>query len=115
MKTPKTLRGFLLARISEEETLALDARSWYHGGAGTAHAIEVGRVTETFAAFVLAHDADRALNECIAKRRIIKLLTGQRWSGSEEDRESILRLLALPYAGHPTFRDEWRTTSSDVD
>lgn len=112
MKRPRTLMGFLLARIEEEETAALDSRSWYQGRGGRPVS-EVTRVSEPFAAFVLAHDPDRVLTECVAKRRMIKLLTGQHWSGSTDDREELLRLLALPYAGHPAFRDEWRADSDD--
>ena len=112
MKSSRTLRGFLLARLTEEETAALDSRAWYRDG-GESPAPQATHVSESFAAFVLAHDPDRVLTECVAKRRMIKLLTGPRWSGSIDDRESLLRLLALPYAGHPAFRDEWRTDPSD--
>lgn len=110
MKRPRTLVNFLLERISEEETAALDSRNWYHGdGAGPTPAS--ARVSEAFAAFVLAHDPDRVLTECVAKRRMIKFLTSPRWSASEEERDSLLRLLAMPYAGHPAFRDEWRANA----
>src|SRR3954451_12699473 len=112
MRRPRTLASFLLARISEEESAALDSRSWYHGAGERSEPIATP-VSETFAAFVLAHDPDRVLTECVAKRRIIKLLTGPRWSGSADERESLLRLLALPYAGHPAFRDEWRAEAKD--
>jgi hypothetical protein len=108
MKSPRTLQGFLLARLDEEETAALDSRAWYRGG-GQGPAPQATHVTEPFAAFVLAHDPDRVLTECVAKRRMIKFLTGPHWSGSTDDRDALLRLLALPYAGHPAFRDEWHT------
>lgn len=107
MKRPKTLSAFLIARISEEETAALDSRTWYHG-AGQRVPPQAAHAPESFAAFVLAHDPDRVLTECVAKRRMIKLITGPAWSGSSDDRDSLLRLLALPHVGHPAFRDEWR-------
>jgi hypothetical protein len=107
-KKPLTLVAFLLERITEEETAALDSRRWYHG-AGEPEPRAIAPVSEAFAAFVLAHDPDRVLTECVAKRRLINLITDRRWSGSREERDSLLRLIAMPYAGHPAFRDEWRT------
>lgn len=112
MKRPRTLVSFLLARISEEEAAALDSRGCYHGD-GEPPRPEAVHVSEAFAAFVLAHDPDRVLTECVTKRRIIKLLNHPHWSGSTEERESLLRLLAMPYAGHPAFREEWRTDTND--
>lgn len=112
MRSSRTLVGFLLARLGEEETAALDSRAWYRGG-GELPGSQATRVPEPFAAFVLAHDPDRVLTECVATRRMIKLLTSPRWSGSPDDRESLLRLLALPYAGHPAFRDEWGAEPTD--
>jgi hypothetical protein len=73
---------------------------------------QVTEVTQSFAAFVLTRDRGRILTDCVAKRRIIKLLTGPKWSGSEEDCEFILRHLALAYSGYPGFRDEWRPASA---
>jgi hypothetical protein len=108
MTAPRKLVRFLLARISEEETAALDSRSWYHGG-GERPSVKVEPTPESFAAFVIAHDPDRVLTDCVAKRRIIKVLTSPRWAGPAEQRDLILRLLALPYAGHPEFFDEWST------
>jgi hypothetical protein len=55
------------------------------------------------------------LRECAAKRQIIKLLNGPTWSGSPEDRQSLLRLLAIPYAEHPAFRDEWHPHGTPTD
>lgn len=113
---PRSLSAFVLARIAEEEAGARDARRWLH---------EVGQrragpdcdmaspvpVSEAFAAFVLAHEPTRVVIDCAAKRKIIKLVTGKIWDGSRADRDSVLRLLALPYVGHPAFRDEWRESS----
>jgi len=43
------------------------------------------------------------LAECEAKRRIVEHLTGPAY-----DDETVLRLLALPYADHESFQEEWR-------
>jgi hypothetical protein len=116
MNSPRSLSAFLRARIGEDETPALDARRWYRGAGRfqadtTGQGAQSGPVTESFAAFVLAHEPDRVLNECIARRKIITLVTSRTWTGSSTDRDSVLRLLALPYVGHPAFRDEWRESS----
>jgi hypothetical protein len=63
---------------------------------------------------------DRVLAECDAKRRIVELHTGEHECSVYEDNGEInycqyvlgdcstLRLLALPYAGRPGHRDDWR-------
>ena len=112
MGSPPTLSAFLRARIREEESAALDARRWFHTALGTPQSEADERsgtqpAAESFAAFVLAHEPDRVLNECIAKRKIMNLVNGPSWSGSTVERDKLLRLLAQPYAGHPHFRDEW--------
>lgn len=65
----------------------------------------------------------RVLAECAAKRRIVELHRGQKalWDDDENPLEVVecpecgvlfpcptLRLLALPYADHPDYREEWR-------
>ncbi len=44
--------------------------------------------------------------------RISRTVTGQPGTWKQRDHEdqrpALLRLLALPYADHPTYRDEWR-------
>jgi hypothetical protein len=42
--------------------------------------------------------------ECQAKRRMIEQL--QRLDAVH--RRSMLLIMAVPYAGHPAYRDEWR-------
>jgi hypothetical protein len=84
------LADFLLARIAEDEEFAL-------------------RYPPTAAA------RPRALAECEAKRRIVEPWTGE--VGDDEDdwrygihsaaHDRILRLLALPYASRPDYRQEW--------
>lgn len=69
---------------------------------------------EGHAEHIARHDPARVLAEVDAKRRIIDLIVlnadGQplyRDSGAEVW-EDVLRLLALPFAVHPHFREEWR-------
>lgn len=83
------LAGFLLARIAEDEEHVY--RQWY-------------RLPEP----VLA----RALAECEAKQRLLahcrSPVRNQERAAEQEYRAVILRLLALPYAGHPDYRREWK-------
>lgn len=56
---------------------------------------------------IARHDPARVLRDVEAKRRIIAL-----WERSEFCErialDDVLDLLALPYADHPNFRQEWR-------
>jgi hypothetical protein len=85
----RDLIEFLLARIDEDEQ---NVHSWWH--------------LQSVAVL------DRALAECEAKRRMIGHYTGVDWSrepaGGQEYAAGFLRLLALPYAGHPDYRSQWR-------
>jgi hypothetical protein len=49
-------------------------------------------------------DPARVLAECAAKRRIVSFAADL----TEEGTDDLLRLLALPYADHPGYRQEWR-------
>lgn len=80
-----SLPDFLRARIAEDE---LD--SWTMGEGG-----------------------QRMRYECAAKLRIVELNyfndPGDDWSsGAESAHDDVLRLLALPYADHPDYREAWR-------
>lgn len=61
------------------------------------------------APFTVDHPA-RALAECEAKRRIIYWLSDpySAVEGAWVLEAKILPELALPYADHPDYRDEWR-------
>jgi hypothetical protein len=87
-----TLTEFLLARIAEDEAdwsvvASRDVVQMLHG----------------------KPLAPRMLAECEAKRRIVEHLG---WIVDNEGRNiverNVLRLLALPYADHPDYREEWR-------
>jgi hypothetical protein len=70
-------------------------------------------------------EADRVLAECEAKRRIIAewrhmgdvadaeydseyMEEGWQFDAKAEALDYAMRCLALPYADHPDFREEWR-------
>ncbi|GLB69383.1 DUF6221 family protein [Arthrobacter mangrovi] len=77
---------FLLARIAEDEA---NVRSW----------------AEAASVPVL----DRALAECEAKRRLIRhvrQLAGHRCE--DAGLLTLLQIMALPYVGHPAYRERWR-------
>jgi hypothetical protein len=63
---------------------------------------------EAVAAHVARHDPARVLREVTAKRKIISwvLLWPMRPSPPSSV-DGLLELLALPYADHPDFREEW--------
>jgi hypothetical protein len=124
------LAEFLLARIAEDEDQAR-----YLDSEGAEYAAMYGMPGEWQS--VGLYDAKRALAECEAKRRIAeeheceatKVVlapfdpsTGERrpveWDltcrvcGWADDNPSggcaTLKLLALPYADHPDYREDWR-------
>lgn len=80
---------FLLARIAEDE---VNVRSWQY-----AQPAPVRR---------------RALAECEAKRRMIAHWQAVDWQGepavTRDYMVGFLKLMALPYAGHPHYRSDWR-------
>ena len=87
-----TLTDFLLARIAEDETKARtplgDGQHWQNV------------------------NPSRVLAECESKRRIVEMAwhhlgeDDYAW-GMEEAKRQILAVLALPYADHPDYRQEW--------
>ena len=58
------------------------------------------------------HDPARVLAECEAKRRIVAdcrhIQEATSWGLLERHAEWTVRVLALPHADHPDYRDEWR-------
>lgn len=123
--TPLTLTEFLLARLDEDEEAAQAApmREWEQGGEfwhrGNPDPTPLMR-------HVLAHDPARVLAEVAAKRALVAEHTAPPpWEkqcprcGDVENQVAYegpepypapcptLRLLALPHAGHPDYRQEW--------
>jgi hypothetical protein len=80
MSDPLTLTDFLLARIADLEAMAR------------------AELNEGWEDIVLA--------ECEAKRRIVECATNMHTSGPDWD--EACRFLALPYADHPDYREEWK-------
>lgn len=69
------------------------------------------------AVHIARHDPARVLAEVNAKRAILEehapvvdgAQSGWKWhAGSEAVSGQIVRLLGLPYADHPDYREEWR-------
>ncbi|MFI0370853.1 DUF6221 family protein [Actinomadura sp. 1N219] len=74
---------------------------------------------EAYAEHIARHDPSRTLRQVAAARQIIDghekeawiLAQGHRTPEAEAAhaaRESVLRLLALAYAAHPAYQEEWR-------
>ena len=112
-----TLTDFLLARIAEDEAVAERLR---HKSAGDPWGWQP-RQLETCDKARVDYPPARVLAECEAKRRIVEMHGGfhecedgnQHGPGGEGSDEftqpcPTLRLLALPYADHPDYREEWR-------
>jgi hypothetical protein len=128
-----TLTEFLLARIAEDEAAARLAwpERWEQDGErnavqtaetglkagydglhmGVAHlAMTVGsyRSEARNAAHIARHDPARVLAECEVKRRIVELCAFCDDCGDHMNQDQVRALLALPYADHPDYRDEWK-------
>ena len=105
-----TLVEFLLARITEDEDVAHVERRVRD------------RLPEMWSDFSQRFDPAWVLAECEAKRRIIALhQPGHECSQYDHNGDidrfmychdfedcSTTKVLALPYAGHPDYQEEWR-------
>ena len=119
-----TLAEFLLARVAEDEVIARAAirttdigevAGWYWSNAGDAVFLDETDVCvacgpwqqgmhQPSGQHIARWNPARVLAECESKRRILEQQQSQ--PGGEE--APGLRLLALPYADHRDYRDEWR-------
>ena len=89
-----TLTDFLLARVAEDEKWA-DARNrteWHEG-----HIVKMADTA------VVAY----IRKECEAKRQMVEWYQAVAAS-SYKTSMGFLTRLALPYADHPDYREEWR-------
>lgn len=123
------LAEFLLARIAEDEAAARGAGGLtWSAGAGIfyTHTVEdserqpviydEGAPTEAQADHIAAWSPARVLIECEAKRQLIELAQGLVYlreigdpvAPSTPVGQDILEILAVPYADHPDYREEWR-------
>ncbi len=105
---------FLRGRLAEDEAVARAAATdtdhrgdWWDSSTLMA----TMQLPRADADHIAAHGPVRVLADVQAKRRLIEESidadqAGEYWNS--ESREWALRLLALPYAGHPDYRDVWR-------
>jgi hypothetical protein len=112
--THQTLASFLLQRITEDEQGAEMLRQREEASGMTSEWLGFLPGRGSFVTHVLA--------ECDAKRRIIEQLEMIAGSDHMDDRwipggscydcgaapGLMLRLLALPYADHPDYQEEWK-------
>lgn len=130
---PITLTDFLLARIAEDERRANDALAepnYPHFGNTAADALLGLAESEGADTFALLHFGRhrpaRVLAECEAKRRIVEEWRaadkaeeefdgeGDGWPEIDRLRSVVdalcgaMKALALPYADHEDFKEEWR-------
>ncbi|MEU8346203.1 DUF6221 family protein [Spirillospora sp. NPDC048832] len=128
---------FLRARLARDEQIARDCASapWKAAPSGTvgidtdepAPTAESATKAEfvakaendAYAEHIARHDPARTLAEVAARRRIVDDYEKNTWilgqghrtpelEAAQAVRESVLRLLALPYATHPAYQEEWR-------
>ncbi|MDQ0758682.1 DUF6221 family protein [Streptomyces canus] len=110
---------FLRARLDEDEATALEAPKgpWHIGNAidptepcDLRTFPDVRMVADGLnwlvAEHIARHNPARILVEVEAKRRIVD----DAWGGPDHQDmwEHHIRLLALPYASHPDYREEWK-------
>jgi hypothetical protein len=113
------LTDFLLTRIAEDEAVAQSVGS-YPDSEPWSLSTFLGDWGEN-ERWVVEISRRRVLAECEAKRQIVELARGidpygeTDWAdvGELDDAQvrvlaDVLRALALPYADHPDYRDEWR-------
>lgn len=104
-----TLTEFLLARIAEDEAVAIAAVQGFTEGDFWR---DGNTTTLASARHVASHGPARVLAECEAKRRIVAGLSGVLAQSRNEQQiqnaQTTLGHLAAVYADHPDYRDEWR-------
>ncbi len=114
-----TLAEFLLGCLAEDErdartaTEAAGGDAWEHEGGpfGTVGPPPMSMCVDLYAdvgEHVARWDPAQVLTEVEAKRRIVAAVCDTKWSGSYAVRDVVLGHLALPYAGRPGYREEWR-------
>ncbi|MFC8273730.1 DUF6221 family protein [Streptomyces sp. NPDC057271] len=112
------LAQFLRARLDEDEQTARRAGDSFRqiGKTGVIVSTEGDRAEECatanwagIAEHIVRHDPARVLAEVDAKRQLIDWVL--RWPmrpHAPSSVDGILERLALPYADHADYRDEWR-------
>ena len=64
----------------------------------------IRRTRPTCCTALARHDPARVLAECEAKRQIVQ-------NAQDPGDDLFVAILALPYADHPDYREEWRPTA----
>ena len=103
-----TLAEFLLARIAEDEQKVAAMRRETSRAKLTHRPYDGDHLLTWLAGVDIFVSADRWAAECDAKRRIVQQVSDVRWSGYAV-RDVVLQLLALPYADHLDYREEWKS------
>lgn len=119
-----SLPEFLRDRYDEDEKdanqLAVDLDRWDREGAANGPDGTQGSIVASTLRGG-AFDPARVLADIEAKRLIVEACTTplpqlgippEQWDRVPTDRDDVLRLLALPYAEHPDWREEWRPSAS---
>jgi hypothetical protein len=124
------LVAFLRARIDDDDVAARRVKGAWREVPGTGVILASdGHLAEPCAeahwagvgAHIVRWDPNRVLAETDAKRRVLAMHDEMAQDATAEDflvrdpaqmvlriLAPVLRLLALPYAGHPDYREEWR-------
>lgn len=109
-----TLTEFLLERIAEDEAVAAAAREHeFLSSARDASPLRWAKDHLGYGSVFV--NSGRVLAECEAKRRIVELhepgvdspCVSECYSGDNHGCET-LKTLALPYADHAAYREEWK-------
>ncbi|WP_433463450.1 DUF6221 family protein [Spirillospora sp. CA-128828] len=122
---------FLRARLDKDERIAraCSGTPWKATPSGTVSTdtdepAQVATVdNDAYAEHISRHNPSRALDEVTARRQILDEYEKQSWilgqghrtpelEAAQAVRETVLRLLALPYAFHPAYQEEWRPLAS---
>ena len=108
------LADFLLARLAEDEAVARQlGQMWALVAEGDRRGLDSGVREGMDSIFSVADGApadsapSRLVAELDAKRRIVERVTDVARASCAVCDE-VLALLALPYTGHPDYREEWR-------
>lgn len=126
---------FLRARLARDEQIARDCSGlpWKTATSGTVHtdpkapggpgdgpsAYVATAENGAYAEHIARHDPSRTLARVEAVRQILDDYEKHAWilgqghrtpelEAAQVVRENVLRRLALPYANHPAYRDDWR-------
>lgn len=105
------LPDFLLARIAEDEARVTEGARGARTSSYGWHTVDCGVGLGYWAVEdCVCRHVDRVLAECDAKRRIVEfcVASDHGFARPKPTGEYVLEFLALPYAGHDDYNEEWR-------